>query len=240
MAAGADESVIAELMAAVADLGGQVAALRQQVSTLTNRTASLASPFAQRLFLARHDGRGGDWQEVVPNDAGDALVDFVDGRASAGNDLIDPAAVDGGGEDVCPVLQVRTLGGLKFVMLTPAGEVDIEVTAVTQDGSNKRWKYSWKLKVKSAAGYTGYANASPAVTGPSADWGYAYNRAEVGNASSGTWKNGVSSSNLTGTGLDIKPLAVGRICRATIRRPANGALPELWIESDNAIDGGCA
>jgi hypothetical protein len=77
-------------------------------------------------------------------------------------------------------------------------------------------------------------------SGHSSSWGYAYNMVENINGASGSYGNGVSSTNLTGT-LDIKPIPNNVVLRAWIVYPlSSGALPELWVSYENGIDGGCS
>jgi len=127
------------------------------------------------------------------------------------------------------------------VMSEGAEEFWIRITGHTQDGTNKRWKYDWQMVKKSTAGYGGWAAVSPAVTGHSSTYDYAYNTVEDVNSSSGLYGNGVNSSNLTGS-LDIQPVVTGNLFRAYLVSPATpnaSSTPEVWFSSANGIDGGC-
>lgn len=117
-------------------------------------------------------------------------------------------------------------------------EIDIFITGNTQDGTNKRWKYSWAEAVLSTAGYTGWTTKSGGRTGSSTDYDYAYNRIEVINGASGAYGNGVSSTNLTGT-FDIKPIPNGIPIRAKIITPDDESKPSLWFAYANGVDGAC-
>lgn len=106
------------------------------------------------------------------------------------------------------------------------------VTASTQDGSNKRWTYTMRRHEKSAAGYAGWTEVSPA------DEITAYNDQEEDNGSSGLFGNGVDSANLTGT-LDVKPAPTGKGVHRVYRVTAADGTTEYWFSHANAIDGGC-
>jgi hypothetical protein len=126
-----------------------------------------------------------------------------------------------------------------FFSVSPPSRIWIRIGAATQDGSNKRWKYDWVEYKKATAGYGGWAIVSGGRTGPTSATGYAYNTVENGNGASGTYGNGVQSSNLTGS-IDIQKVPPNQvIALASIVYPLDGSLPELWFSYENGIDGSC-
>lgn len=113
----------------------------------------------------------------------------------------------------------------------PAGDVFIaRVSGSSQDGSNKRWVYTFVELAQSAAGYANFTDKSGGRTGD------AYNVIEAANGSSGTFGNGVTSSNLTGS-LAIKPVPTGT--RVMLRQFVLSGGNTFWFSYANGIDGGC-
>lgn len=97
----------------------ELEALRGQVAQLRQQVGALEGVRGQRVFVARHDGAGGDWQELVPTGDGTTLGDFVGGRHSTTNDILVDLAAAAAVENVCAVLQTRTAAGrLAFLQLT--------------------------------------------------------------------------------------------------------------------------
>ncbi len=126
-----------------------------------------------------------------------------------------------------------------FFSLPPPQWIRVRIGSATQDGSNKRWKYDWTEYNKATAGYGGWSSLSGGRSGHNSTWGYAYNMVEDGNGASGTYGNGVQSSNLTGT-IDIQKVPADQvIVLASIVYPLDGSLPELWFSYENGIDGAC-
>lgn len=105
------------------------------------------------------------------------------------------------------------------------------ITGRTQDGSNKRWTYTFAELSKTSAGYGGWTDLTGGRTGN------AYNLAEDQNGASGLYGNGVNSANLTGT-FDLQPIPTGRRVRITPAYVTDGTL-EYWFEAENGIDGEC-
>lgn len=108
----------------------------------------------------------------------------------------------------------------------------------TQDGSNKRWQYDWTEYDWTNEGFGNTSAVSGGLTGHSSTRGYAYNSMEEGNGATGTFHNGVSSSNLTGS-LTVKPFPSGTIVPAWQKWPEDSDKPFLVFTGANAIDGGC-
>lgn len=111
-------------------------------------------------------------------------------------------------------------------------ELFARITGNTQDGSNKRWIYDFEQVAKTSAGYGGWE----AIDGGLVD--VAYNLAEDQNGATGLWGNGVDSSNIAGTNLDIKPIPTGLIVRLFAIVVTDGTT-EYWLDVSNAIDGAC-
>lgn len=105
------------------------------------------------------------------------------------------------------------------------------ITSNTQDGSNKRWSYAITEVCKSSTGYGGWTDVSGGRTGT------AYNVIEDQNGATGTWGNGVASTELTGT-FDIKPVPNGT--RVLIEQVilTNGNA-EYWFTYENGVSGAC-
>lgn len=142
---------------------------------------------------------------------------------------------------VAPPLRMQdTPGGRLLTIATQQGGFWIWPTGRTQDSTNKRWKYDWAQIENTGAGYGGWTAPSNGLTGSSSTWDYAYNSVENANAATGTYGNGVASSNLTGT-LDLQPIPNNTplFARIVIPRVAS-AKPQLWVSYENGIDGACS
>lgn len=106
------------------------------------------------------------------------------------------------------------------------------ITGRTQDGSNKRWSYSFVEQVAATAGLGGLADLDGGRTGT------VYNLIEFGNGASGLWFNGVHSENLVGT-FDLQPIPTGaRVWVWPVTVVATGAVQYLTLVV-NQIDGEC-
>lgn len=122
----------------------------------------------------------------------------------------------------------------------PWDTVWIKITDATQDSTKKRWKYSWAEVYKATAGFEGWQTLTGGLAGGGANdpFGYAYNTIEDPNAATGTYGNGVSSTNLSGSMALIR-VANGIILRGWIVYPADNSTPEVWFAFENGINGGC-
>jgi hypothetical protein len=141
---------------------------------------------------------------------------------------------------VAPPLRLQDVpGGRLLTVAMQQSGFWIWMTGNTQDGTNKRWKYDWAMIENTGAGYGGWTAPSGGLTGSSSTWDYAYNAIENGNGATGTFGNGVASTNLTGT-LAVKPIPNNfpLFARVVIPKVAS-AKPQLWVEYENGIDGGC-
>lgn len=123
--------------------------------------------------------------------------------------------------------------------------VYMRITAATKDGSNFRWKYSATEVEVSNYGFGNWATAATTPitlpTAPSsstAGWDYLYNLIEDANGATGTFGNGVSSTNLTGT-LAVQPIPTGTVVKAWIKWPDAADRPFMVCEYPNGVDGGC-
>lgn len=108
-----------------------------------------------------------------------------------------------------------------------------KVTGNAQDGTNKRWSYTYAEVRKNGAAYA--SGAWETFTGNRT--GTLYNLIEYGNAATGQYRNGVSASNLIGT-FALKPIPTDAIVLAFIVQRNDGTA-EVWTQYENAIDGGC-
>lgn len=109
------------------------------------------------------------------------------------------------------------------------------ITGNTQDGTNKRWAYSFIEVEKTVAGYSGWTDLANGRTGT------VRNRLEDQNGASGTYGNGVSSLNLTGT-FDIIPIPTGtriRVDPVSVATNSDVFSVEYWTTYANGVDGAC-
>lgn len=97
----------------------------------------------------------------------------------------------------------------------------------------KQWIYTIvEIQKTGTSDYGNWFDKPGGRTGP------AYNFLEDNNAASGTFGNGMSSSNFKGT-FTIKPVPVGtRIQIQEINR-TDGGSPEYWFSYENGVDGAC-
>lgn len=124
---------------------------------------------------------------------------------------------------------------LPMYRVSVSGGLWAKITGNSQDGSNLRWKYSWSAVAKTSAGFGGWTVPTGAQTGTTSAR-TAYNTLEDMNGATGTFGNGVASSNLTGT-LTVKPAPNNAI--VFIRPVIVAGVQEYQFEYSNAIDGGC-
>lgn len=107
-----------------------------------------------------------------------------------------------------------------------------KITNSTQDGTNKRWIYTFRQVEKTTAGYTGWSLKSGGESG------LVYNFIEDINMATGDFGNGVNSTNLE-AGFDIKPIPTNVIVLIyRIARTDNQM--EYWTTYENGVDGSCA
>ena len=115
----------------------------------------------------------------------------------------------------------------------------VRVTGSTQDGTNKRWKYTAVEVELTTVGYDGWTDKSGGATWAGGEPGaYVYNLAEEMNGASGTFGNGVSSTNLSGT-FDVQPIPDDMIVTVTRHLTTEGE-PVWWTNVANGIDGACS
>jgi hypothetical protein len=115
--------------------------------------------------------------------------------------------------------------------------ITIIISGHTQDGTNKRWTYDWDQAHKATGGYDGWEIMPGGLDSDS--FGLAYNRAEDINGATGTFGNGVVSTDFQGT-FDIQPVPNGYPAEAEIVYPDDGSDPEVWINVPNGVTGGCS
>jgi hypothetical protein len=121
----------------------------------------------------------------------------------------------------------------QYVFRADPGPIFARVTSSSQDGTNMRWSYAVTQVDKSGAAYGNWTDRSGGLTGT------AYNLIEDQNAATGTFGNGVASTNLTGT-LAVQAVPTGtRIEIKPVFRTDNGAV-EYWFNYANGIDGACS
>lgn len=106
------------------------------------------------------------------------------------------------------------------------------ITGDTQDGSNKRWTYTFEEVEKTVASFGGWTTKTDGRSGD------AFNTIEDLNGASGLYGNGVNSANLAGTGLDIQPITTGDVVWLRPVRVIGGGV-EYHFEADNGVDGPC-
>jgi hypothetical protein len=127
----------------------------------------------------------------------------------------------------------------RYIVVAGSGSVAsshwFRIASSSQDGTNKRWTYTCKLQAKTATGYGGWADSSD----DTADYTL-YNSIENANAATGTYGNGVASSNLTGT-FAVKPLgANARVKAWPVTFTVDGTpYTEWWFSAVNQVDGAC-
>jgi hypothetical protein len=130
----------------------------------------------------------------------------------------------------------------------PPGVIPIMIDNWAQEGTHRRWLYSWHLPRKLWSGYPtninpteAWSSTLEAVAGPTSAYGYAYNGAETINAPTGgtsIYGNGVVKAHLDNVpNLDIQPVTPGTIHLALIIYPEDGGLPEAWFNSPNGVSG---
>jgi hypothetical protein len=105
----------------------------------------------------------------------------------------------------------------------------MKITAATIDSTNRRWTYTVS-EVKWSTAFTWTA-----VTGGAS--GSAYNTIEVPNGATGSFGNGVSSTNLTGT-FALAPLGTNAIVRCWYLGTAS-SVDYYAFSAVNQIDGAC-
>jgi hypothetical protein len=115
-------------------------------------------------------------------------------------------------------------------------EIDALITGHSQDGTNKRWLYAWSQAKKTTAGYGGWTAVTGGLSGTTTSK-IAYNRVENINAATGTFGNGVASTNLTGT-FDVQPVPSGTPVR--LKRVVVAGVTEFWFSYESGIDGACS
>lgn len=125
----------------------------------------------------------------------------------------------------------------KKIFTTAGGGGDsgrwFRIASSTRDGANYRWTYTAKRTTKATAGYGGWADD----TADTADYTL-YNGVDDANGATGTFGNGVSSANLTGSFAPV-PLAAGAKVHAMPVKVASTGETEWWIDRVGQIDGGC-
>lgn len=112
-----------------------------------------------------------------------------------------------------------------------------KITGNAQDGSNKRWTYAWSQATKSTAGYGGWGVLTNGLSGTTST-NPIYNSIEEGNGASGTYHNGVASTNLTGT-FDVKPIPDNTYVWVRPVGLDDGSV-EYWTSYENGVDGNCS
>jgi hypothetical protein len=113
---------------------------------------------------------------------------------------------------------------------TSKATIDALIAGAVQDGSNKRWVYSFVEAEKTSTGYGGWTTKAGGIDGD------CYNRAEEINGATGLMGNGVTLP-LVGS-FDIQPIPDGTPVRLEIV-PVVGDDPEYWFSMPNGIDGSC-
>lgn len=143
------------------------------------------------------------------------------------------------------VLRVERQGARKKAVYMPprvasGGSGDagrwFRITAATKDGTNYRWTFTAKIQEKTGAGWSGWTDSATDTANYTL-----YNGTEVPNGSTGTFGNGVSSTNLVGL-YAVVPLGVGARVKAwpvTYVDGEGNTQTEWWFSLVNQIDGAC-
>lgn len=117
-------------------------------------------------------------------------------------------------------------------------EFDVRVTSSTQDGDNKRWSYSFVEIYKSATGYNGWSDKTGGRTGSFR------NLTEDQNGATGTWGNGIVSTDLPASPatMTIKPIPNGTRIRVWTEFIVAGSTVtvEYWTQYENGVTGSCS
>jgi len=180
---------------------------------------------------------GYEWEEVLP--AADGTWDTLDdGRNSTDLALlIYPLNIAVGvtAGRIVRVTLARTLGGAVRLVFDPVTRgFWAEITASAADGTN-RWKYSWAERVKTSAGYGGWAAPAGGLSG-TLD---ARNTIEAMNSGAGVQGNGVDVANLDADAYTfaLQPAPDGVI--VWMRPVRVGAALEYWFQYETGVDGTC-
>lgn len=117
----------------------------------------------------------------------------------------------------------------------------VKVTGATQNGTNKRWGYTGVEMEKLAVGHAGWSAKTGGREATGATNGvWMYNLNEQKNGASGTYGNGVSSTNLTGT-FDIQRIPNDTLVWArVVTVVVAGVTTTEWVcEVASGVDGAC-
>lgn len=117
------------------------------------------------------------------------------------------------------------------VWTTADNKIYAKITGNAQDGSNKRWIYTFRQVEKTTAGYGGWSLKSSGASG------YLFNFVEDINLVVGTYGNGVDQANFEGS-MDIKAIPNNVIVTAQPITRTNGQI-EYWTSYENGVDGSC-
>ena len=170
-------------------------------------------------------------------DSGGTAVDYADVW------IVDDNGADQGYETDDRIIVHRR--GL-FLFAYPVPEVgedgfwaEITGSGAAGEGGTNSWTYSWKLVEKTVAGYGGWTDVSPAVTGSND----AYNTIEDINTGSGTQGNGVDADNLVVVDeftFEMQACPTGNIVRMRkVVVPTDPEVTEYWFSHENGVDGVC-
>jgi hypothetical protein len=124
-----------------------------------------------------------------------------------------------------------------------------------RDGTNNRWKYQATEAEKLTAGYGGWT-AKLAISGgrvatgsteadPPGNGIWVYNLIEDQNGATGQYGNGVSSDDLSGTGITVQPIPIGTrvLVTGVVTIPAvdpeDDDIEEWWVQYENGVSGPC-
>jgi hypothetical protein len=184
------------------------------------RIASGTGPYQCRLQAIGQDG-------VPVDDSGitDTLTAYdLNGAAHAVDEIVwvKPSPIpDGDGRTI--YLIQSGAGG------SGDGSFWARVASSTQDSPNKRWTYTINAITKYGSGFLAWTMGSSLT---------AYNTVEAINEVTGTFGNGVASTNLVGS-FTVKPAPEGAIVRVYPTTRTDNGSTEYWFAYENAIDGAC-
>lgn len=108
-----------------------------------------------------------------------------------------------------------------------------KIVSSSQDGTNRRWSYTFQEVYKTAAGFSGSWSVLE-----SGLQGTLYNTLEAGNGSSGTYGNGVAAADLSGT-FNVVAIPNNTIVPLFFRTLSTTGAVEYLTSVPNGVTGAC-
>lgn len=214
-----------------ADQGSEIAALKARIAaleTLVHKSSDIRS----RVFIGSEGGDGTFAEGEISGD-GNSLELPAGARVcdDAGHysKLITLTDLDATG---VVILEIPYAGGMRYVAIRGSSGAGFwaQITANSQDGSNKRWTYTFVQVAPTGSGFDSWNTVEDGLSGT------AYNTIEDMNDDEGLMGNGVDTDNLGGT-FDIQPAPAGAIVRMQITTVDGD--PRYDFQYENGVDGEC-